>query len=182
MDCRSVLSRANTGPIFSYKLRYIVGFELVEMAISTNPKSTIYLSLYENTRPRLQLSITGFLKNASVTWQCEPLSAQLSQLRENLKIPTMVLGEIPHSPAVAPSPIIHVKVKGQQYLYMGRVTQMKKCMMLLLFNSRCPYNEHIKWLGLPVNAVVSHDVSAKWKPMYIRNTAFAHRDWLYHWS
>ena len=27
---------------FSYKLRYIVGFGLVEMAISTNPKRTIY--------------------------------------------------------------------------------------------------------------------------------------------
>ena len=31
-----------TGPVFSYKLRYIVGFGLVEMAISTNPKPTIY--------------------------------------------------------------------------------------------------------------------------------------------
>ena len=29
-------------PVFSYKLRYIVGFGLVEMAISTNPKPTIY--------------------------------------------------------------------------------------------------------------------------------------------
>ena len=32
------------GPVFSYKLRYIVGFGLVEMAISTNPKPTIYLT------------------------------------------------------------------------------------------------------------------------------------------
>ena len=37
------------GPVFSYKLRYIVGFWLVEMAISTNPKPTIYRNLYENT-------------------------------------------------------------------------------------------------------------------------------------
>ena len=29
--------------VLSYKLRYIVGFGLVEMAISTNPKPTIYL-------------------------------------------------------------------------------------------------------------------------------------------
>ena len=36
-----------SGAIFSYKLRYIVGFGLVEMAISTNPKPTVYLNLYE---------------------------------------------------------------------------------------------------------------------------------------
>ena len=36
-------------PVFSYKLRYIVGFGFVEMAISTNPKPTIYPNLYENT-------------------------------------------------------------------------------------------------------------------------------------
>ena len=39
------------GPVFSYKLRYIVGFWLVEMAISTNQKPTIYHNLYENTCP-----------------------------------------------------------------------------------------------------------------------------------
>ena len=33
----------------TYKLRYIVGFWLVEMAISTNQKPTIYRNLYENT-------------------------------------------------------------------------------------------------------------------------------------
>ena len=32
-------------PVFSYKLRYIVCFGLVEMAISTNPKPTIYRNL-----------------------------------------------------------------------------------------------------------------------------------------
>ena len=37
------------GTVFSYKLRYIVGFWLVEMAISTNPKPTIYRNLHENT-------------------------------------------------------------------------------------------------------------------------------------
>ena len=35
----------NPGPV------YIVGFGLVEMGISTNPKPTIYCSLYENTGP-----------------------------------------------------------------------------------------------------------------------------------
>ena len=38
-------------PVFSYKLGYIIGFGLVEMAISTNPKPTIYRNLYENTGP-----------------------------------------------------------------------------------------------------------------------------------
>ena len=37
--------------VFSYKLRYIVGFLLVEMAISTNQKPTLYRNLYENTGP-----------------------------------------------------------------------------------------------------------------------------------
>ena len=48
------------GPTFSYKLRYIVGFVLVEMANSTNPKPTIYRNLYENTGPstsRLQAQV-----------------------------------------------------------------------------------------------------------------------------
>ena len=37
--------------VFSYKLQYVVGFGLVEMAISTNPKPTIYRNFYENTGP-----------------------------------------------------------------------------------------------------------------------------------
>ena len=43
--------KLSPGPVFSYKLRYIVGFGLVEMAISTNPKPAIYCNLYENTVP-----------------------------------------------------------------------------------------------------------------------------------
>ena len=42
--------------VFSYKLRYIVGFWLVEMAISTNQKLTIYRNLYENTGPVFQVN------------------------------------------------------------------------------------------------------------------------------
>ena len=38
----------------SYKLRYIVGLWLVEMAISTNHKPTIYRNLYQNTDPAAQ--------------------------------------------------------------------------------------------------------------------------------
>ena len=44
-------SNMTPGAIFSYKLRYIVGFWLVEMAISTNQNPTIYRNLYENTAP-----------------------------------------------------------------------------------------------------------------------------------
>ena len=36
-------------------MRYIVGFGLVDMAISTNPKHTIYRNLYENTGPGVDL-------------------------------------------------------------------------------------------------------------------------------
>ena len=39
----------NKGPYSRYKLRYIVGFWLVQMAISTNQKPTIYRNLNENT-------------------------------------------------------------------------------------------------------------------------------------
>ena len=46
-------------PILSYKLRYIVGFGLVEMAIATNPKPIIYrtCNLYKNTGPASNESI-----------------------------------------------------------------------------------------------------------------------------
>ena len=50
-----------SGAVFSYKLRYIVGFWLVEMAISTNQKPTIYRNLYENTGPVLLLRTTKFI-------------------------------------------------------------------------------------------------------------------------
>ena len=46
-------AQCSAGAVFSYKLRYIVGFWLVEMAISTNQKPTIYRNLYENTGPVL---------------------------------------------------------------------------------------------------------------------------------
>ena len=49
----TLLHIKTSGPLFSYKLRYIVGFGLVEMSISTNPKPTIYRNLYENTDPDL---------------------------------------------------------------------------------------------------------------------------------
>ena len=49
--CYSPLVALSPGPVFSYKLRYIVGFWLVEMAISTNQELTIYRNLYENMDP-----------------------------------------------------------------------------------------------------------------------------------
>ena len=47
----SRVSHERSGPVFSYTLRYIVGSWLVEMAISTNQKPTIYRNLYENIGP-----------------------------------------------------------------------------------------------------------------------------------
>ena len=40
-----------SGAVLSYKVRYIVGFWLVEMAISTYQKPTIYRNLYDTTGP-----------------------------------------------------------------------------------------------------------------------------------
>ena len=51
-------NHANPGPVFSYKFRYIVGFWLVEMAISTNQKPTIYRNLYENTVSGVRVACT----------------------------------------------------------------------------------------------------------------------------
>ena len=51
------------GLVFSYKLRYIVGFWLVEIAISTNQKPTIYRNLYENTAQRLRIGRGYFAAN-----------------------------------------------------------------------------------------------------------------------
>ena len=50
-SCRVVSPTACHTRAWQYKLRYTVGFGLVEMAISTNPKPTIYRNLYENTGP-----------------------------------------------------------------------------------------------------------------------------------
>ena len=64
------------GAVFSYKLRYIVGIRLVEMAISTNQKPTIYRNLYENTGPvRQHLIINGFLEEHQSAY-IEQLTAQ----------------------------------------------------------------------------------------------------------
>ena len=48
-----LIDASGSEAVFSYKLRYIVGFRLVEMAISTNQKPTIYRNLDENTGPVL---------------------------------------------------------------------------------------------------------------------------------
>ena len=51
MRARAVRLLCVPGSVFAYKLRYIVGFGLVETTISTNPKPTIYRKLCENTSP-----------------------------------------------------------------------------------------------------------------------------------
>ena len=49
VNCEQQTQLIKVQPVFSYKLRYILGFWLVEIAISTNQKPTIYRNLYENT-------------------------------------------------------------------------------------------------------------------------------------
>ena len=51
--------RCRSGPVFSFKLRYILGFWLVEMVISTNQKPTIFRNLNENTGVNLSVR-SGF--------------------------------------------------------------------------------------------------------------------------
>ena len=48
-DHMQLWPNSEPGPVFSYKIRYIVGFWLVKMAISTSQKPQIYRYLYENT-------------------------------------------------------------------------------------------------------------------------------------
>ena len=74
------------GSIFSYKLRYIVGFWLVEMAISTNQKPTIYRNLYENTGPKRILSVVpqrynAQLDRAEFTQKAQAVHPMLGQRR-----------------------------------------------------------------------------------------------------
>ena len=66
LESQTVLLCIVSGPVFLYKLRYIVGFWLVEMAISTNPKPTIYRNLYDNkgdTYPWSSHSIYGVARH-----------------------------------------------------------------------------------------------------------------------
>ena len=48
----------NTGAVFLYKSRYILGFWLVETAISTNQKHMIYCNLDKNTDPDRSVSFS----------------------------------------------------------------------------------------------------------------------------
>ena len=57
-----------SGPVFSYKWRHIVGFWLVEMAISTNQKPTIYRNLYENTGPETNFRLPPLISNWGTRW------------------------------------------------------------------------------------------------------------------
>ena len=70
------IKHEEAGPVFSYMLRYIVGFWLVEMTISTNQKPTIYRNLYDNTGRELYIhsSTQGpvFLYQHSVMYQQGP--------------------------------------------------------------------------------------------------------------
>ena len=54
----------DTWPVFSYNLRYIVGFGLV------NPKPTIYRNLYENTDPGFGMGEACILMIARRPFTC----------------------------------------------------------------------------------------------------------------
>ena len=66
--CTAIWICTATGSVLSYKLRYIVGFWLDEMAISTNQKPTIYRNLYENTATGEHCSERRILQKG-ITWQ-----------------------------------------------------------------------------------------------------------------
>ena len=70
--CRTTAIGRGPGTALAYKLRYIVGFGLVEMDISTNPKRTMYRNLYENAEPDVLQCKTKrqYLLTLQVTRHC----------------------------------------------------------------------------------------------------------------
>ena len=72
-----------SGPVFLYKLRYIVYIGLVEMATPTNPMPTIYRYLFENTNPGNVTS--GLYDSRMVKTYCDNQLASY-------------IGRSPHSP------------------------------------------------------------------------------------
>ena len=70
MERRAHVGSRSPGAVFSYKLRYIVGFWLVEIAISTNQKPTIYRKLYENMGPVVECVIHALLMRYSHADSC----------------------------------------------------------------------------------------------------------------
>ena len=79
--------------VFSYKLRYIVGFWLVEIAISTNQKPTIYRNLYENT-DLPGMFVCGTFLCITLTWA--------NSLQETFWSESMVSSNYQHILEVAP--------------------------------------------------------------------------------
>ena len=79
-----LISFYSAWPVFSYKLRYIVGFTLVEMAISTNVKPTIYRNLYENTGPASTEDWVQRTKLRGATVQCWLNDGPLSERWHNI--------------------------------------------------------------------------------------------------
>ena len=65
-------------PVFSYKLRYIAGFWLVEMAISTNQKPTIYRNLYKNTGPVKQPWLRSYNSDFSIPKTATPTNCSVA--------------------------------------------------------------------------------------------------------
>ena len=61
-----LLGATKTMALILVQLRYIVGFGLVEMAISTNPKPTMYRNLYENTGPGIKFGIVCVVEQIGI--------------------------------------------------------------------------------------------------------------------
>ena len=75
-----------SGPVFSYNLRYIVDLGLVEMAISTNPKPTIYRNLYKNMGSDVVPLVWSLYE---VVWQDLKLKTQLNMESYNYLLYTV---------------------------------------------------------------------------------------------
>ena len=68
--CQHATGCYTPGLAFPYKLRYIVGFGLVEMDISTNPKPTIHRTLY-GFKSQLCLTLSRFENTINWTFICD---------------------------------------------------------------------------------------------------------------
>ena len=77
----------------SSELVYIAGFALVEMAISTNPKPTIYRNLYENTVTGL-VSFWQKVNHTEIIWGTQERFSQCV-LFANIAVTSLKMRAIP---------------------------------------------------------------------------------------
>ena len=176
MDWWSVLSRANTGPIFSYKLRYIVGFGSVELVISSRPIGSLRYNL-ACTRIRHPVYSSQSLDLLRTQVSHDNLSHSALSFRSCLKIWKF------QSWCWVRLPIHLVLPRRQLSMWRSKVSSTYTwdgwhwwrsvwcCCLTLLSIVWSPSSLSIyctyKMARIASNAVVSHDVSAKCKPMSV---------------